>query len=320
LIVYHDARIDPGSAFRLVVKVSRYVADGEYGLVDMSEQHHHIWFDRDSSYSLAQFHEDLSSKIIWGPLQTLSVWVVDQDTGSEWRLRRDEHVQQMVKDRWADRLAFLNVEVVNKNLCNDNDSSAASKGGRCVSGVTSGNEPNTEPVDVEGFGDTCSTPTPPPEVPVAIDWTTLVIQEKPDDDGTATQLVDEEQIYEAMGFQQAEATQEQGGTEEVPIPAIPPEVQQEMNEAAVDVDDTADEEPLYEWDRNNPDMSVGICYPNIDELRLAVRQHAIKKEFELQTEHSDRDRYRVRCGARGCPWRLVGKTQHDGSCRVHFLQ
>ena len=42
VIIYDDARIDPGRAFRLVVKVAAYVADGEYGLVDMAEQHHHI--------------------------------------------------------------------------------------------------------------------------------------------------------------------------------------------------------------------------------------------------------------------------------------
>ena len=36
-IVYDDVRIDPSSAFRLVVKVAKFVADGEYGLVEMAE-------------------------------------------------------------------------------------------------------------------------------------------------------------------------------------------------------------------------------------------------------------------------------------------
>ena len=89
MIVYHYVRIDPGSAFRLVVKVAKYVADGEYGLVEMAEQQHDLWLDRNSQYSLAQFHEQLASKIIWGSSQTLSVWVLDQDTGSEWKIRRD---------------------------------------------------------------------------------------------------------------------------------------------------------------------------------------------------------------------------------------
>ena len=93
------ARIDPGSTFRLVVKVAKYVANGEYGLVEMAEHQHDLWFDRNSEYTLASFHEDLATRIIWGPSQTLSVWVLNQDTGSEWKIRMDKHLQQMVKDR-----------------------------------------------------------------------------------------------------------------------------------------------------------------------------------------------------------------------------
>ena len=130
-----------------------------------------------------------------GPSQTLAVWVLDQDSGSKWKLRRDEHVQQMIMDRWDDRLAFIAVDVVGKDVCNDNASSAASKS-RCVSVVT--NWSNAEDNEVEGCGDTCSTPSPPTEQPiVVVDWTTLTIQENPDDDGLATQLADEDQVYEA---------------------------------------------------------------------------------------------------------------------------
>jgi hypothetical protein len=87
----------------------------------------------------------------------------------------------------------------------------------------------------------------------------------------------------------------------VPIPAISAEIQEDMNEAAINVDNTVDEEPLYEWDRDNPDMSVGTCYPSMKELRLAGRQHAIVKEFELDIEHSDKERYMCCCAALGCP-------------------
>ena len=57
------ARIDPGSAFRLVVKVTKYVANGEYGLVEMAEQRHELWFDRNSEYTLALFYEDLARDV-----------------------------------------------------------------------------------------------------------------------------------------------------------------------------------------------------------------------------------------------------------------
>ena len=136
MIVYPDARIDPGNTFRLVVKVAKFVADGEYGVVDMAEQQHEIWLDRNCHYSLAQFHEDLATKIIWGPSQTLAVWVLDQDTGSEWKIRRDEHFDQMIRDRWDERLAVMAVNVVRKDGYSDNASSGASKG-RCVSGISS---------------------------------------------------------------------------------------------------------------------------------------------------------------------------------------
>jgi hypothetical protein len=32
--------------FRLFVKCANYVADGEYGLVEMAEQEHELWLDR----------------------------------------------------------------------------------------------------------------------------------------------------------------------------------------------------------------------------------------------------------------------------------
>jgi hypothetical protein len=311
--VYGDARIDPGSVFRLVVHVDSYDAEDDYGVVNMEEQQHDLWFDRNNQYSLAKFHEDLSTKMYWGPSQTLAVWVVDNDSASQLKLRRDEHVHQMVKDRWEQRVAYINVEVVRKGVVNDNASSAASRG-RCVSGVTN------------GHGDTYSFPSSANEQPdddglaTQVDWATLTIQENPDDDGLATQVVDEQQLYVAMGFLQAEATaQEEAARQEVPIPTMTTQMRADMAAAAMEVDDTADEEPLYEWDRDNPDMSVGTCYPSMDELRLAVRQHAIMEEFELNIEHSDKERFRGCCAILGCEWIMRARTQHDGSVKVYFL-
>jgi hypothetical protein len=68
------------------------VVDGEYGLVEMAEQTHDVWLDRTCHYTIAKFHDDMASKIIWGPTQTLLAWVVDTNTGSEWKIRRDDHL------------------------------------------------------------------------------------------------------------------------------------------------------------------------------------------------------------------------------------
>ena len=77
--IRYYVRIDPGNVFRLVVKVSKYVADGEYSQVEMSPQEHELWLDRTVQFSLSKFHDEMANKIIWGPSQTLVVWVVDSD-------------------------------------------------------------------------------------------------------------------------------------------------------------------------------------------------------------------------------------------------
>ena len=41
--------------FRLVIKVAKFMADGEYGLVEMAKQQHDLWLDRNCQYSMAQF-------------------------------------------------------------------------------------------------------------------------------------------------------------------------------------------------------------------------------------------------------------------------
>lgn len=150
----------------------------------------------------------------------------------------------MIKDKWDDRRAFITVDIVKKDGFGDNASSAASRV-RCVSGVTHEhsaegvtNEPRAEGVyhehsaqanDAEGFGDTCSSPPPHTEQPIAIvDWNTITIEENPDEDGNATQLVDEDQVYEAMGFKQAKERDEKDQAEELPILAMSAEMQQDM--------------------------------------------------------------------------------------------
>jgi len=67
--------------------------DGEYGLLEMADQEHELWIDRNLQYTLEKFHEEMATKIIWGPSQTLSVWGVDTNSGSEWKVRSAEQFQ-----------------------------------------------------------------------------------------------------------------------------------------------------------------------------------------------------------------------------------
>jgi hypothetical protein len=105
---------------------------------------------------------------------------------------------------------------------------------------------------------------------------------------------------------------------EIPVPDIPPEVQEEMDAAALPIDDNEATEPLFFYDRDNPDMSVGTLYPSMPEFRLAVKQHAIVKEFELDTKKSDPSRFRSFCKSKGCKWIIRARTLRDNSVRVYI--
>ena len=257
--------------------------------------------------------------------------MVDSDSESEWKVRRDEHFEQLIKDRWDDRVAVLVVDVVSKHAQTAN----ASSGVRCASGVTSaqdsaapGNaqgsgapdnvEGSVVPDNVEGSGDTCS--SPPPSVPVEeaeeVDWAELTILAEPNEDGEAKEVADEDKVYEAMGFKAIDERAEEAAREAVPIPTMTAEIQSDMTDVVVPVDDHVGEEPMFDWDRDNPDMFVGVSYPSMDGFRLAVRQHAIVKDFELHTAHSDTSRFRGNYASLGCPWIIRSRTQHDGSVRV----
>jgi len=138
----------------------------------------------------------------------------------------------MIRDRWADNVAFLVVDVVSKNA----ESGKASSSRRCVSGVTtsegsgihgnvgSDRASNTGPSTVDGTGDSCSTPPPfvPIDAPEAVDWANLTIL--PDDDDFAQAAADEETMYEAMGFEAADERVEEAEREAVPIPTMTAEM------------------------------------------------------------------------------------------------
>jgi hypothetical protein len=70
-----------------------------------------------------------------------------------------------------------------------------------------------------------------------------------------------------------------------------------------------------DYDKDNPPMKVGITYPNTEEFRLALSQHAIKNEFEYNIEKSEPSRYTVYCSRKRedkCPWRIHASTIGDG--------
>lgn len=116
-----------------------------------------------------------------------------------------------------------------------------------------------------------------------MDWSTLTIIPEDDQDGEAHALVDEDVVFEAMDFKAANERAEEAARA-ASIPIIPPELQEDMNEACINVNDNEPSQPVLDWDTDNLDMRVGTVYPSMDDFRLAVRHHAIVDEFELGTK------------------------------------
>jgi hypothetical protein len=82
--------------------------------------------------------------------------------------------------------------------------------------------------------------------------------------------------------------------------------------AAIPTSDVVPSEVLISYDKNNPPMVVGTLYPTMEEFKMAVRQYAINKEFDLETEKSHTKIYRCLCkSSDDCLWKING-SKHKG--------
>jgi hypothetical protein len=77
------------------------------------------------------------------------------------------------------------------------------------------------------------------------------------------------------------------------------------------VDDHVPGEDSVLYDKENPPMQVGTIYASMNEFRAAVRQHAIKGQFQLATEKSCKDLFRGHYKAEGCQWSIVARLIRD---------
>ncbi|XP_042056160.1 uncharacterized protein LOC121800715 [Salvia splendens] len=71
-------------------------------------------------------------------------------------------------------------------------------------------------------------------------------------------------------------------------------------------DHIPNEESVF-YDMDDPPMDVGTIYTNMNDFRKAVKQHAIKTQFELETEKSNPNLFRGFCKAESCLWSSVAR-------------
>ena len=71
------------------------------------------------------------------------------------------------------------------------------------------------------------------------------------------------------------------------------------------VDDERDcESIVHATDLENPTIEVGIIFGDGDTFKKAIRQYAIKGEYEIAAPYSEATRYRGYCKAEWCKWRI----------------
>jgi hypothetical protein len=66
------------------------------------------------------------------------------------------------------------------------------------------------------------------------------------------------------------------------------------------------------YDKMNPSMQPGSLFPNMKEFRIAMRQYAIKHEFELGIDVTSTTRYVRYCKGGDCPWRIYAREEKKG--------
>ena len=89
----------------------------------------------------------------------------------------------------------------------------------------------------------------------------------------------------------------------------------EGDEHLICEDYRSDEERVV-YDINNLVMKPGSLYAPMVDFRLAMRQYAINKEFELGIEATNKTRYRGVCKGGDCPWTIYAKLEKKGSPTV----
>ena len=79
------------------------------------------------------------------------------------------------------------------------------------------------------------------------------------------------------------------------------------------VDDERDcESIVHATDLENPTIEVGIIFGDGDTFKKAIRQYAIKGEYEIAAPYSEATRYRGFCRAERCKWRIHASRLQDG--------
>jgi len=74
---------------------------------------------------------------------------------------------------------------------------------------------------------------------------------------------------------------------------------------------------IHVTDLDNPTIAVGIIFGDGDTFKKAIRQYAIKGEYEIAAAYSESTSYCGYCKAEGCKWKIhASKMQGESTWKV----
>ena len=146
-----------------------------------------------------------------------------------------------------------------------------------------------------------------------VDWSSLIVTNVSDEDDSGVLMTDAE-MCNLLGI-----TIDSDNVREQVTPNAPMArkvVQSNTQEddtigAAIPVDDFIPEENRPMYDKDHPTMNLGDMFPSMDEFRMAVRQYAINKEFDMDIVRSEPKRFVGKCKGEGCTWRINARRMLD---------
>jgi len=271
------------AAFKLSVKVSQFTRvldDGSSVLVPRQSDE---WTVNAHSYYMKDLENDIAARVKWGSSQQIAIYEFDPNTGGEKILLDDKALSLALLERENRKKLFLYVDVQSKAVTEVMSNVS-------INNVSAPEQSNNEVGDVD-----------------LIDWDSLdIIPVGQDQVGAAVCVVDEEAMYEFLGLRAEDerVEKERAAAEEEAAEEIGA---MDLDGAELPFDDHIPGEEAAFYDREDPPMDAGTVYPSMEEVRAAVRQRAIKGQFELGTEKSCQTLFRGYCKANGCKWAIVAQ-------------
>jgi len=289
---------DPDGEFRLCVQFSLFTAKLDDGRsVDVLRKCDE-WVVDCRFYNLEMLLGDLEARVKWGSGQQPVIHEFDMSGSGEKKLVDDKDLSLAFAEKMHDKKLFLFVDVVDKPA-EIFSNSAVTEAEAAASNV--GHDNATEQGD-------CGNPA---VVSHQIDWESLLITPLTEDQiGTTLPVMDEDAMYEFVGLRAEDERAKQARMAAQKVTEINLD-DVELQDADLLVHDHVPGEDSVFCDKEDPPMEVGTIYSSMDEFRAAVRQHAIKGQFQLATKKSRKDYFSGKCAHEGCSWTISARLMRD---------